>query len=332
MGEAHSGAGHAQSTTNSNSTKVDARSEFERREDREDQDALDDRRRHEEWAAQLKLTPADLAVFTRNGFHYEKVPAEDTPNRRDMLAYLKKGEMSPPKWMMISGLYPDFIYSEAERRVRLRALNKALVLLIRRALGRKDVDTFKNERSIYWDPVAEVCRDLEIAQSKLSSFCREFSGHSLSQVVDCVRAEKVRKVLRAGVRAFVGKWRARGATLAAEMGSRKGAEARSKAQRTAKTGEEERWVVWGELRKSRRWPEFSQGTWALEFGFSTYRRMYRACVAVFGKTPHQMEMEMIGEVLGEVEGIGSTGSEVGEMTLEKVEEMVRGIGMFAGGT
>ena len=327
MGDVHSGAGHAQSNTN-NSNKVDARSEFERREDREDQDALDDRRRHEEWAAQLKLSPSDLSVFTRNGFHYEKVPAEDTPNRRDMLAYLKKGEMSPPKWMMISGLYPDFIYSEAERRVRLRALNKALVLLIRRALGRKDVDTFKNERSIYWDPVAEVCRDLEIAQSKLSSFCREFSGHSLSQVVDCVRAEKVRKVLRAGVREFVGKWRAHGATLAGEFVSRKDA----KTQRTAKTGEEERWVVWGELRKSRRWPEFSQGTWALEFGFSTYRRMYRACVAVFGKTPHQMEMEMIGEVLGEVEGIGSTGSEVGEMTLEKVEEMVRGIGMFAGGT
>ena len=90
MSEAHSGACHAQSSTN-NSNKVDERSEFERREDREDQDALDDRRRHEEWAVQLKLTPADLAVFTRNGFHYEKVPTEDTPNRRDMLAYLKKG-------------------------------------------------------------------------------------------------------------------------------------------------------------------------------------------------------------------------------------------------
>ena len=57
------------------------------------------------------------------------------------------------------------------------------------------------------------------------------------------------------------------------------------------------------MKASRKWPEFSQNAWAQGLGFSSYRRLYRACLAVFGKTPHQMEMELIREVLAEGEPV-----------------------------
>ena len=311
MDEIHSSADRAQSSSN-NFSKVDERSEFERLDDQESQDILDDRKNHEEWASRLKLSPSDLAVFTRHGFHYEEVPPANTQARRDMLAYLKKAEVAPSKWLLISGLYPNFIYTEVERRTRLRALYKALLLLIRRALARKDADAFKSERSVYWDPVGEVCRDLEIAQSKLSSFCKEFSGHSLSQVVDCVRAERAMKQLRAGMRTFVSQWKTQRATLAVKS-----------------TDKIDAWMVWNDLRKSRRWPEFSQNSWALEYGFSTYRRMYRACIAVYGKTPHQLEMGMIVEFLKEPEDIRNSEIIEEEKTLLDLEKLLKEIQMYA---
>jgi len=91
----------------------------------------------------LKLPVSDLEVFCRNGFHYDKVPPHDGPNRRSLLAHLKGRETPPSKWLLISGLYPELLYSEPERRKRLRALYKAVVLLIRRALARQAADPFK---------------------------------------------------------------------------------------------------------------------------------------------------------------------------------------------
>ena len=231
----------------------------------------EDRRTLLEWAERLKLSVPDLEVFCRNGFYYDKIPPQDGPNRRGLLAHLKKSELPISRWLLISALYPECLYSEPERRKRLRALYRVVLLLIRRALLRQAEDPFKKERTPYWDPIAEVCRDLEIAPSKLSAFCKEFPGNSLSQVVDCVRAERVKKLMRAELRAFVRQRSAHRATLAAPAGTA-----------------DDCWAVWSDLKKSRKWPAFSQNTWALRMGFATYRRMYRACVAEYGMAPHQL--------------------------------------------
>ncbi len=44
--------------------------------------------------------------------------------------------------------------------------------------------------TIFWDPVAEVCQNMEISPSKLAAFCKELTGNSLIQVIDSVRGGK----------------------------------------------------------------------------------------------------------------------------------------------
>ncbi len=279
---------------------------IEEREERRKLDAL---------ALRLGLTVDDAMLFLRNGFDAERIPARNTPNRRGLIAYLKKSEVGLPKWIHISGLVPEVLFSEPDRRKRLRALYDATVLLIKRALGREAAEPHL-ERSIYWDPTAEVCRDLEIAPSKLSSLLKECSGHSLSQLIDCVRAEKIQKLLRGKIRCFVQEFRTQCATSAAENGEKITA-----------------WEVWKALKASRKWPEFCQNTWALEFGFSSYRKMYRACMAVWKQTPHQMEMKLIVEFL-QVDSLQNEGKEVvntisDDVPLSLIEEQVRGIRAYS---
>jgi hypothetical protein len=67
-------------------------------------------------------------------------------------------------------------------------------------------------------------------------------------------------------------------------------------------GETDRWAVWKALKASRRQPDFMHSTWAAEFGFASYTRFYRACMVTHGKTPHQLEMEIIDDLLKERDG------------------------------
>ncbi len=304
-----------------------------------------DRRKLEEWADRLNLNVSDVEVFCRNGFECEKIPPQNTPSRRAMLAHLKRREIAPSRWLMISGLFPDVQFSEPERRKRLRALYKVVTLLSKRALAREAVDPNKHERSIYWDPVAEVCRELEIAQSKLSSLLKEFSGSSLTQTIDCVRAEQIQKVMRRKIRSFVRDFRTQCASLVRENGEAvKCSDAnstpvpltpnpsppRGEGNRTLPSpargeGDITRWDVWKALKASRKWPEFCSNSWALEFGFSSYRRMYRACVAVWKQTPHQLEMALIAECLkfNETSEIADTSFD--EISLSDIESQIRAV-------
>ena len=265
-------------------------------------------RRFVEAAERLGLSFSDLGVFCRHGLAYEQIPLGKA-NQKGMLAYLRKAETPPPKWVMISGLYPDFYLSEPERRKRLRALYRAVVLLVKRALGRAAADAFREERSVCWEPVAEVCRDLEIAPSKLSALMKEFCGHSLIQLIDCVRVERLRKVLKIQVRKFVREWIAHRATLGAE-----------------KQVEVTAFAVWKDLKASRKWPAFCQNSWAVELGFASYRRMYRACLMVWKQSPHQMEMGFIEACLKESVEVEET--EPVEVPISEIEELVRGIGAY----
>ena len=125
-----------------------------------------------EHAWRLGMRAEDLDVFLRAGFDVADVPPAGA-NRRSMLLYLRKRETAPPKWVMISGLWPETELSDPAdvRRKKIRALYKAAVLLIRRELKRFELDEFRAERTVFWDPVAEVCRELEISQSKLTGLC-----------------------------------------------------------------------------------------------------------------------------------------------------------------
>ena len=180
---------------------------------------------------------------------------------------------------------------------------------MKRAFARAAADAFRDERSVCWEPIAEVCRGLEIAPSKLSALMKEFCGHSLTQLIDCVRVEGLRKKLKAGIRKFVNGWIAHRATLGTE-----------------EQDEVTAFNVWKALKASRKWPAYCRNSWAVGLGFASYRRLYRACLMVLGLTPHQLEMAAIEECLEEgveVEEVAEVG-----VTLEEVEGMVRGIGAY----
>ncbi len=70
----------------------------------------------EERGCKLGLQVDDVKVFCRHGFYYEKIPPTNTPARRALLACLKRSEIAPSKWLLISGLYPEFKFSEPDRR------------------------------------------------------------------------------------------------------------------------------------------------------------------------------------------------------------------------
>ncbi len=336
-------------------------------------------RRLEEEASKLKIPASELDVFLRNHVGVEQIPKHPAM-RRAMLQYLKKNETPPPKWMVVSGFFDESHLDATERRRRIRIIYNSAVLIIRRELKRHEVDEFRSERSVFWDPVSEVCQSMEICQSKLSRFCKELTGNSLAQVIDGVRAEGLKGKLRAGVKEFLvsgGKEvsgfqgskvsgfqgskvsgfqgskvsgfqgsKVSGFQGSKVSGSRHGATLGTEMGRIGQMGpmgqmgEEivrDKWAVWEALRASRKWPEFSQNTWAQEMGFSSYRRLYRACQVAYRMTPHQLEMALIEECLGgEVSGFqGSkvsgfqagkgTGPEFVEVTLEEAERMVREI-------
>ena len=273
-----------------------------------------------EQAASLGMRYEDLDVFLRAGFAVEDIP-KGPANRKSMLAYLRKRSVAPPKWVVVSGLWPETEKSDPApiRRKKIRALYKAAVLLIRRELKRHEVDEFRSERTVFWDPIVEVCREMEISPSKLSSFCKELTGNSLIQVIDSVRVEGVLERMRAGVRSFIAEYTVR-PHPASDTAARRPSPPLGRGDESARIGGMtapqnaggvpvpqcaslrmglDKWAVWKLLKTSRRWPEFSQNSWAQGFGFSSYRRFYRACVSVFGKTPHQLEMGFIEEFLGE---------------------------------
>ncbi len=324
-------------------------------------------RRLEAEASRLKIPAAELDVFLENHVDVDVIPKHPAM-RKAMLQYLKKNETPPPKWMVVSGFYDDGLHLDAkERRRRIRIIYNSAVLIIRRELKRHEVDEFRSERTVFWDPVSEVCQSMEICQSKLSRFCKELTGNSLTQVIDSVRAEGLKRKLRAGIKEFLVSGRKevsgfQGSKVSGFQGSKDSGIQGSKDSgfqgskdsgfqgskdsgfRGSKdsgfqvphcAGLGTKWEVWEALRAGRKWPEFSQNTWAQEMGFASYRRLYRACQVMYRMTPHQLEMALIEECLNgefssfQVESfqVGrGTGPEFEEVTLEEAERLVREIG------
>ncbi len=286
-----------------------------------------------ETARALKMMPDELQFFYDHSYTVEMIP-KNPVFRKEMISFLKKNESAPPKWMMASGMFPGSERTDDVdvRRKKLRALYKGAVLFIRKALKRHEEDPERAERTVFWDPVLDVCRAMEIAPSALSRFCKELTGNSLIQVIDSIRAESLRGKLKAGIRSVVIGFDGRGGSdelphprpnsPEGREGKGDGFAAGAATEKTTHgaclgtVAEKQVWEVWGAMKAERKWPRFSQNAWANEMGFASYRRLYRACQVIYGMTPHQLELVLIEEVLNEGNDVvieGKVGMTMGEI-------------------
>ena len=93
-----------------------------------------------EWARRLGLHDEDVQLFIDNGYALDVLLTKRPHERRNMAAYLRKRSGPIPRWVMSSGLFNEagtggVVISEESRRMRVGALYKAAVLLIKRGLG-----------------------------------------------------------------------------------------------------------------------------------------------------------------------------------------------------
>ena len=180
------------------------------------------------------------------------------------------------KWREISGISVENerTMSAKERRAAIRKLKVVFEQEIREELkaAAEDVE-FTGERTMLWDPVAGICFRLEIGPTVLSRLMKELTGMSAPQMVDRIRAEGVRGKLRENLRVIVvKKWKKPGAEFQADFhGLRDG------------------------IKMHRRSEGLSCTAVAIELGFGSYTRFYRACLLCYGKTPTQLEDEVLRE-------------------------------------
>jgi hypothetical protein len=261
---------------------------------------------------ELQMPDEERLQWKELGVNTRTLPASGRLRRR-LLRYFHSEEHIP-KWRVITALHPEteMGFSREDRRGRVRYLVNAAAWLIRRELKLHDTDPQKDERTVYWDPLVEVCRELQIPRSKLSAYSKEFNGLSVSQLVDALKAERVTLQMRVALRAFLKSLKT------AQHGD---TEALSNSQNNKDL---DRWQVWKALKASRREPDFAHTTWAQEFGFASYTRFYRACLVVHKRTPHQLEMEIIDELLKEEDGTELPDKRARpEKTLETIEAEIQ---------
>jgi hypothetical protein len=240
-----------------------------------------------------------------------------------------------PTWQQISGLFTheERQLNPNERARRIRVLLGSVEKMLRYELknGAAEVeelpvaDARYTAHSLQWSPLRKICFHIELAQQRLSSYAREQTGMSAPEIVDCIRVEALRGKMKAQLREFV-----------TGVFSRKDAKLQRTATATATTEdtegtegtEENRGEVraladeiWAALKETRKAPRWHRTTWAAGFGFSSYTKFFRACLLCYGKTPHQLEMELIDEILleadenGELNG-GHEGHEDGKKEYE----------------
>ena len=104
--------------------------------------------------------------------------------------------------------------------------------------------------------------------------------------MDCIKAEKLRAEFRKRLKDFVLGWFAVAENWQRSVGK--------------KRAEIAEWIF-AALKMSRR-TRFHRSEWAFELGFSSYQRIFRAALLCEGLTPHNLEMEVIGELVPEDEG------------------------------
>ncbi|HEY3320922.1 MAG TPA: hypothetical protein VGP72_10695 [Planctomycetota bacterium] len=191
-----------------------------------------------------------------------------------------------PLWQQVSGLYPD-----DEPKMSPRERLGAMLLLVKNAerLLRYEIKYSGEQKSeidaaevrtYLWDPLRTVCFHLGISQRRLTAYCKELTGMSAMEMVDRMKAEGVRGKLKEELRRFI--------KLTAE-------DAEDAEERNGDKADQ----IFAELKASRRDGRWHRTTWAMGLGFSSYQRFFRACLLCYGKTPHELELEIIEDILTE---------------------------------
>ena len=216
-----------------------------------------------------------------------------------------------PAWREVSGMDAEGedACSPGERAEQIGKLLNAVERLARyelnahaakRAAGEKDARTY------LWDPLASICKYLAISQRKLTTLSKEYTGMAAHELIDRIRAERVKDKMRADLRPFVANFlstqRHEGTKAQrTEDNNKEPAEEalRSTNPQSPISNPQLASAVWYALKVSRQSPEFHRATWAMSHGFANYQRFYRACLLYYGLTPGQLELEVIRELLDE---------------------------------
>jgi AraC-like DNA-binding protein len=253
----------------------------------------------------------------------------------------QSGGLRHMPWQQISGLYPEMEepgkMSRSERRSAIRKLFKEYERRIREALSEEQPDAEAGERTFLWSPLDGICAELGIARRKLSSLTRELTGMSAQETIDRIRAEGIgekakaklaeqarqeyaqyfaedEKAYRKGSaqpdkaeleriygRAHAEKMTARARAIA-EAGlvirprSGWGGCASGLMQRAWNARRSQPRLGWSERRGYAALQQFAR-----EMGFTSYARLYRACVLSSGKTPMELEYAAALVLLEEID-------------------------------
>jgi methylphosphotriester-DNA--protein-cysteine methyltransferase len=146
---------------------------------------------------------------------------------------------------------------------------------------RAEAAEFPDEQTPLWDPIIGVCTKFEIAPLMLSRLIKELTGMNASQYVDRARAVNIRAKIRRHLTEFF-------AIHAGKPGEEPNL--RSSDRKLIQN------LLWKRLKEFRRDPSYSRATHAIEFGFANYNRYYNGCLRAQGKTPVQLENEVILEL------------------------------------
>jgi AraC-like DNA-binding protein len=226
---------------------------------------------------------------------YEEVGKDEAAKRqkeRERRRQRMEELLEVPLWQQISGLFP-----ETEEGMNPNERAGGILALIKKVEGmlRYEIKFAREHpvefRTYLWDPLRVVCFHLGISQQRLSRYCKELTGMSAMEMVDRMKAEGVRGKLKEELRKFI--------KLTAE--ELKDGETGGRGDGEKRHDGEGADAIFLALKKSRRDGRWHRTTWAMGLGFSSYQRFFRACLLCFGKTPHEVEMELIEEILKEVE-------------------------------
>ena len=241
-------------------------------------------------------------------------------------------------WQTISGLTPEGEgkMSRSERRFAIRKLFRDFERRAREALGEHEKDAEKEERTFLWTPLEAICIELGIARRKLSSLTKELTGMSAQETIDRIRAESVSAAVKAKLadnarEAYAGYFQIeekeyRKGSVApvwknpAAVGEEQLEKERQTARAFAEAGitirPELGWAycanklllrTWDERRSqpaiswSERKNAAARQQFARELGFSSYARLYRACLLSSGKSPMELEHAAAVELFDEVD-------------------------------
>jgi len=212
-----------------------------------------------------------------------------------------------PVWQRVCGLgsKEEWRLRPFERRGALLRLARTVERMIRaewkKALGPKqnENDPFADgeperdfapcryaTRTALWDPVAEICHYLEIAQTKLSDLLRQGTGLRAREISDCVRAEEIRSYLKEKIRRAARGWL---------KSYTSGSVTKAMAELSPDEGAA---IVLGEYRSG---PDFlDRDGWVKQFGLGSRTRLYRAVQLAEGMDLADLERIVALEVFTEL--------------------------------